>query len=152
MPYLFPIVIWPLFKHAFQESKDGEDRVTLFTSIALESVFCGFYRTIFKGIETNYKHNDWLTTRRVILTTKNSEIEEINAVRRGYIPGEARKITGANNVEAKDKNAVRYAMEMLNTFSHGSAVLDHTLSLKKGFNMVILRNLDPKNEHLHRTR
>lgn len=38
-----------------------------------------------------------------------------------------------------------YPREMLNTFTHGSALPDYMINIKNGFILMLLRNLDPRN-------
>lgn len=59
--------------------------------------------------------------------------------------------TVADTVDNKDDNALRYAMEMQNTLSRGSALPGHILSFKKGYIVVLLLHFDPKNWPLNRT-
>lgn len=60
--------------------------------------------------------------------------------------------TSAGTVEIESKNELRSPMEMLYTRSHRSALSNLTLSLKKGFLVMLLRNLDPENGHVNETR
>lgn len=68
----------------------------------------------------------------------------MNAIVGAHIPGEMRHFKCADIVEIEDQNAPWYPMDMLNTPRYGSALPDHMCSLKKGFIVMILCNLDPK--------
>ncbi|CDF37017.1 ATP dependant DNA helicase [Chondrus crispus] len=52
----------------------------------------------------------------------------------------------------EDTNALIYPTEMLNTLTAGSALPDHKLKLKKGFIVMLLRNLDPATGHVNGAR
>lgn len=73
--------------------------------------------------------NEWLT-RGAILTTKNTELEEIRKIIGAYIQGRMRSHTNADTVDTENENALRDAME-LNNFSHRSALPDPVLSIKR---------------------
>lgn len=62
-----------------------------------------------------------------------------------------RSFTSTKTVESENNNAPIYPIEMLNTLSHGSVLPGHMLSLKKGFILILLRNLDLKNGHVNET-
>lgn len=62
-----------------------------------------------------------------------------------------RKFKRADTVENENENALTYLMEMLITLSHGSAFPGHMLSLKKGFIVMLLCNLDTKNGDVNGT-
>lgn len=83
---------------------------------------------------------------------KIAELEEISPIVEAYIPGEMRTFTSADTVENKNENALMYPMDMLNTLSHVSALPEDMLSLKRGFIEMLLRNLDPENGHVNKTR
>lgn len=92
-----------------------------------------------------------LLTRRTILPTKNGSLEETIKMAGAHIPGRMKTHTIANSVDNENENVFRYSMEILNTLTHGSALPDHRLSLKKGIIVMLLRSLDAKNGHVRRT-
>lgn len=98
-------------------SCDKEERIALPPSITLDSDVRRLCRAIFTSIETSYMLNDWLSGR-ASLTMKNAELENINAIMRANIPGELKRFTSVDTVEDKNKNALKYMIEMLNTPSH----------------------------------
>lgn len=81
----------------------------------------------------------------------NAELEEVNTIFGAHIPGEMRTFTYADTLETEDENAVRYSMEMLNALSKWLAVPYYMLSLEKGFAVMLLNNIDPKNGHVNPT-
>ena len=68
------------------------------------------------------------------------------------IPGPYRTYLSADKVQNEDTNAVMYPTEMLNTLKARSALPDHKLKLKKGFIVMLLRNLDPTSGHVNGAR
>ena len=89
---------------------------------------------------------------RVILTTKNRPLEQVNEVGGNMIPGPYRTYLSADKVENEDTNALIYPTELLNTLTARSALPDHNLELKKGFIVMLLRNLDPTAGHVNGAR
>ncbi|CDF36122.1 unnamed protein product [Chondrus crispus] len=131
----------------------GEQRpewISLPQSVAFEHTIRSLCLKVFQGIGDNHADPAWLT-KRVILTTKNRPLEEVNEVIGNMIPGSYRTYLSADKVENEDTNALIYPTEMLNTLTAGSALPDHKLKLKKGFIVMLLRNLDPATGHVHGT-
>ncbi|CDF39624.1 Helicase-like protein [Chondrus crispus] len=129
----------------------GEQRpewISLPQSVAFEHTIRNLCLKVFQGIRDNHADPAWLT-KRVILTTKNRPLEEVNEVIGNMIPGSYRTYLSADKVENEDTNALIYPTEMLNTLTAGSALPDHKLKLKKGFIVMLLRNLDPATGHVN---
>ncbi|CDF32173.1 unnamed protein product [Chondrus crispus] len=132
----------------------GEQRpewISLPQSVAFEHTIRSLCLNVFQGIRDNHADPAWLT-KRVILTTKNRPLEEVNEVIGNMIPGSYRTYLSADKVENEDTNALIYPTEMLNTLTAGSALPDHKLKLKKGFIVMLLRNLDPATGHVNGAR
>ncbi|CDF33021.1 unnamed protein product [Chondrus crispus] len=132
----------------------GEQRpewISLPQSVAFEHTIRSLCLKVFQGIRDNHADPAWLT-KRVILTTKNRPLEEVNEVIGNMIPGSYRTYLSADKVENEDTNALIYPTEMLNTLTAGSALPDHKLKLKKGFIVMLLRNLDPATGHVNGAR
>lgn len=55
-------------------------------------------------------------------------------------------------MEDEDLNALRYPVELLNTVPGNASLQDHVLKFKKGFPVILLRNLDVNNWHVNGTR
>lgn len=66
--------------------------------------------------------------------------------------GRLETFTSAYTLEKEDKNWHKYAIEMPNTLSHGSALSDHLLSLRNGLIYMALRHLHCKNGDMTWTR
>ncbi|CDF33589.1 Putativ ATP dependant DNA helicase [Chondrus crispus] len=132
----------------------GEQRpewISLPQSVAFEHTIRNLCLKVFQGIRDIHADPAWLT-KRVILTTKNRPLEEVNEVIGNMIPGSYRTYLSADKVENEDTNALIYPTEMLNTLTAGSALPDHKLKLKKGFIVMLLRNLDPATGHVNGAR
>ncbi|CDF36294.1 unnamed protein product [Chondrus crispus] len=132
----------------------GEQRpewISLPQSVEFEHTIRNLCLKVFQGIRDNHADPAWLT-KRVILTTKNRPLQEVNEVIGNMIPGSYRTYLSAEKVENEDTNALIYPTEMLNTLTAGSALPDHKLKLKKGFIVMLLRNLDPATGHVNGAR
>ncbi|CDF77379.1 unnamed protein product [Chondrus crispus] len=133
---------------------NGEQRpewISLPQSVAFEHTIRNLCLKVFQGIRDNHAHPACLT-KRDILTTKNRPLEEVKEVIGNMIPGPCRTYLSADEVENEDTNALIYPTEMLNTLTAGSALPDHKLKLKKGFIVMLLRNLDPATGHVNGAR
>ncbi|CDF37706.1 ATP dependant DNA helicase PIF1 [Chondrus crispus] len=120
-------------------------------SVAFEHTIRNLCLKVFHGIRDNHVDPTWLTNR-VILTTKNRPLEQVNEVIRNMMQGPYRTYLSADKVESEDTNALIYPTEMLNTLTAGSDLPDHKLKLKKGFIVMLLRNLDPTSGYVNGAR
>ncbi|CDF40520.1 ATP dependant DNA helicase [Chondrus crispus] len=84
--------------------------------------------------------------------SKNSALPEINEIVGDMILGAYCTFLSADKVENEDRNALRYPVELLNTPTAGSSLPDHQLKLKKGFVVMLLRNLNPNDGHVNGAR
>lgn len=73
-------------------------------------------------------------------------LEQVKEVVGNMIPKPYCTYLSAEKVEDEDNNVLLYPSEMLNTLAAGSALSDHKLKLKKGFIVMIIRNLDPNKD------
>ena len=106
---------------------------------------------VFNGITEKYHDSEWIASR-AILTVKNARLPEINAVVGNMIPGEFTPFRSADSVENAEENALRYPVELLNSLSGKGSLPDHVITLKKGFPVMLLRNIDPSNGHCNGSR
>ncbi|CDF39898.1 ATP dependant DNA helicase PIF1 [Chondrus crispus] len=125
--------------------------ISLPQSVAFEHTIRNLCLKVFHGIRDNHADPTWLT-KRVILTTKNRPLEQVNEVIGNMMPGPYRTYLSADKVESEDTNALIYPTEMFNTLTAGSDLPDHKLKLKKGFIAMLLRNLDPTSGHVNGAR
>ena len=126
-------------------------RILLPDSIHTLSTIRSLVHRVFANMAENYKDEDWLMGR-AILTTKNVFLEEINTLAGALIPGTVRQYKSADQVENENENQLRYPVEMLNTLTAGSALPDHKLLLKRGYPVMLLRNIDTENGHCNGAR
>ena len=111
---------------------------------------------VFEGIETKYEDVDWLASN-AILTVMNANLSRINEHVGNKIPGPYRRYLSADSVKCENPNdqaekELCYPQELLNRLSAGSAMPDHILLLKKGFIVMLLRNICPEEGHSNGTR
>lgn len=91
-------------------------------------------------------------SKYAVLKTKNTELNEINAILEAYISIEMRISKKADTMEIENQNALRYPVEMLSAFNNRSAVQDNILNLKIEFILMLLGNVDLKNDQCERNR
>ncbi len=112
--------------------------------------------SLFQDIEQHWSDIDWLASRAV-LVTKNVKLEEVNEMVGSRIPGELKTFKSADSVQNRDRQAqisdeLRYPQELLNQIDAGSSMPDHKLTLKKGYIVMLLRNLRPNKGHVNGAR
>lgn len=95
-------------------------------------------------IKTNYMLDDWIK-RCANFRIMSVELEDINPVFVEYIFGEVKTNTATDTTDHESNIIFRHSLDKLDTFSSGSVLPNHMLSLKKGPIVILLRNLDPKN-------
>jgi hypothetical protein len=78
---------------------------------------------------------------RAILTPKNRDVQMLNDIIIDQFPGEEHNLLSFDEVEGDTHNL--YQQEYLNTIATGS-LPPHTLKIKKGAPLMLLRNIDPK--------
>ncbi len=89
--------------------------------------------------------------------TKNVKLEEINEIVGSRITGELKTFKSADSIQNHDRQAqisdkLRYPQELLNQIDAGSSMPDHKLVLKKGYIVMLLRNLRPNKGHMNGAR
>ena len=95
---------------------------------------------VFPNIEAKYTDIEWIS-ERAILTPHNQSVNEINNSLLDRMPGEKTTFHSIDTTESDDE-AVLYPTEFLNSLNP-SGIPYHTLSLKIGSPIIILRNLNP---------
>ena len=111
---------------------------------------------VFEGIETKYDDTEWLASNAV-LTVKNMLIPRINEHVGNKIPGPYHRYNSADSIRCDNpdeqaEKELNYPQELLNRLSAGSSMPDHLLLLKKGFIVMLLRNICPVEGHANGTR
>ena len=74
-----------------------------------------------------------------------------------WFPGTYSRYNGADSlscdsVEAQNSAELRYPQELLNSIGARASLPDHEIALKKGFIVVLLRNIKPSSGHVNGTR
>ena len=129
------------------DSDLGDDYIKLPDDIVFDkTTFNELISEIFKDINTKYQTNDYndYIKDRVILSTKNNDVEEINQQVLEIIPDQSKyEYFSADSVQAKDEvDSSLYPLEFLNTLTP-SGMPPHKLVLKKDVLVILLRNLNP---------
>jgi hypothetical protein len=96
--------------------------------------------SIYPNIEENYKDSDWLS-ERAILAPRNVEVNALNQSLLEKIPGNKKTYKSFDKVMI-DTDASKYPIEFLNSLDP-PGVPQHTLDLKVGCVVMLLRNLNP---------
>ena len=100
-----------------------------------------FCRMIFPNVSINISNPEWLQGRSIIAPT-NKEVDAINDIMEGWVPGTAIKLTSADTLEDY-RDIMRFNMEYINTLCP-NGFPRHLISLKPGMVIMLLRNISPK--------
>ena len=96
--------------------------------------------SIYPNIEENYKDSEWLS-ERAILVPRNVEVIELNQNLLEKLPGDPKTYKSFDKVMI-DTDASKYPIEFLNSLDP-PGVPQHTLNLKVGCVVMLIRNLNP---------
>ena len=99
-----------------------------------------FVDVIFPDIATNIGDPRWLEGRCILAAT-NKEVDMINELVVGRLPGTTDKMYSADTLD-NNGDLLRITEEYLNTL-HPNGFPEHVLRLKPGMPLMLLRNLDP---------
>ena len=99
---------------------------------------------------------DWLTSRAILFPT-NSLLASLSGEVAKRFPGTFSLYRSADSVsckslEAQSKAELRYPQELLNSIEGSASFSDHEIKLKKGFIVMLLRNIKPYLGHVNGTR
>ena len=135
---------------------DSEVMIELPSSVNMEQDAASLALSVFEGIEDNYADAEWVTSR-AILATKNARLDLLNGIIGSKIPGNYKTLISADsatsdNTEIQAGMELQYTQELLNSLTAGSSMPDHCIRLKKGFIVMLLRNLRPAQGHVNGTR
>ena len=100
-----------------------------------------FCRMIFPNVSINISNPEWLQGRSIIAPT-NKEVDAINDIMEGWVPGTAKKLTSADTLEDY-RDIMRFNTEYVNTLCP-NGFPRHQISLKPGMVIMLLRNISPK--------
>ena len=100
-----------------------------------------FCQKIFPEIQANYNQPGWFEGRAILAPT-NKEVDSINELMQGCLPGNGTKLSSADTLE-NPTDAFRFNMEYLNTLQP-NGFPHHILDLKPGMPLMLLRNINPR--------
>jgi ATP-dependent DNA helicase PIF1 len=121
--------------------KDGIPFTVPSDLLPRDQTLAGLVSQIFPNLQDNFHDQDYIKDR-IILTCKNKDVDDINALIADQIQGsELFEYKSADTIEdAEGTSASLYPMEFLNTLTP-NGLPGHVLRLKKGLPIVLLRNL-----------
>lgn len=104
----------------------------------------------------NYSQVEWLKFR-AILSAWNFACKDLNREISKLFSGTTRLLTSADSVVAEDPDQqnslnLQYPVELLNSMEGDSSLPDHEIELKKGFLVMLLRNICPDRGHVNGAR
>ena len=100
-----------------------------------------FCKLVFPNLATNINKPGWLEGKS-ILTPTNNEVSTINEMMQKWVPGDAIKLLSADTLE-NPNDAFRFNAEYLNTLKP-NGFPEHSLTLKAGMPIMLLRNVNPR--------
>ena len=111
---------------------------------------------IFNDVSERYLDVEWLPSRAILVTT-NSRMKTTNYKIIGRFPGRSQTFLSADSVvcdNPDDQKAMelKYPTELLNSIETGSSQPEHEIKLKKGFVVMLLRNIRQNCGHVNGTR
>lgn len=124
----------PHFENKIEIDRDLGERVG-----SIEDLISKVYPNI---VEIENKDYQWMC-QRAILAARNSSVNETNDLILSKLPGEKVTYTSIDNVMDQE-DAVHYPQEFLNSLNP-SGLPPHSLNLKLGAPIILLRNLKPPN-------
>jgi ATP-dependent exoDNAse (exonuclease V) alpha subunit len=100
--------------------------------------------TIYPGIHDPQLHSDQFFAERTILSSRNDDVDDLNAYILAKFPGQQRVFNSADSIPNThhDEGELMYPVEYLNSINCSGFPLAH-LALKVGCPIMVLRNLDP---------
>ena len=106
-----------------------------------ESSMKEFCQSVFPDIVDNFEDLTWLEGRAILAPT-NKEVETINNMICSWLPGNVEKFRSADTLDHSD-DLINFSIEYLNSLTP-NGIPGHTLSLKHGMPLMLMRNINPK--------
>ena len=100
-----------------------------------------FCHQIFPDISRNISVSGWLKGRTILAVT-NKEVASLNTMLNDMLPGTGTILSSSDTLE-NNEDLLRFNQEYLNTLTP-NGFPPHTLSLKPGMPLMLLRNLNPR--------
>ena len=102
---------------------------------------------VFPSITTRFNDASWVG-KRAILSPSNMEVAEVNSAVLQRLPGDEVLL---KSIDTTEEGGADYPPEFLNTCEL-SGMPPHSLSLKPGFLVILLRNIDQRAGHCNGTK
>ena len=96
--------------------------------------------SVYPNLQENYANGDWIG-ERAVLAPRNDRVNDLNMILLDRIPNQAVCYRSIDTV-VNETDVLNYTTEFLNSIEM-SGVPQHTLSLKIGAPIILLRNLNP---------
>ena len=103
--------------------------------------------SIFPSIDVQFNDASWVG-KRAILSPSNKEVQEVNTAVPNRLPGEEVVL---KSIDTTEEGAADYPPEFLNTIEL-SGMPPHSLTLKPGCLVMLLRNIDQAGGHCSGTK
>ena len=101
----------------------------------------GFIQKVFPDLEINVQDKNWLEGRAILCAT-NSEVRMINEMMSSMLPGNRMTYNSADELQNND-DLLRFNVEYLHSLTP-NGFPPHSLSLKPGMPLMLLRNINPR--------
>ena len=108
---------------------------------AEEKAMKGFIQKVFPDLEINVQDKNWLEGRAILCAT-NSEVRMINEMMSSMLPGNRMTYNSADELQNND-DLLRFNVEYLHSLTP-NGFPPHSLSLKPGMPLMLLRNINPR--------
>ena len=100
-----------------------------------------FCNKMFPNLSDNIGDPNWIEGRAILAPT-NKEVQMLNNILSGKLPGSLEVLRSADQMESAE-DGISFNVEYLNTLTP-SGCPPHTLNLKPGMPLMLLRNLNPR--------
>ena len=120
----------------------GGDMIDIPSDMHLDGTLCDLIDFVFPSLQTNYRNRSWLSERAVLCPT-NEQANEVNNLVADQFPGDIRIFKSTDTTSDRNPD---FSPEFLNTLDL-PGMAPHTLKLKKGMLVMLIRNLNPAEGH-----
>ncbi len=153
------VLEYPQFPQKVREWKlerTIDSLIDLSPAVSIVDSATDLVESVFKRLDNNYDDVQWIPSR-AILTPKNRRPKSLNNQVAEVFPGAFSYYKSGDSVvrdslEAQNAAELRYPQELLNPIEVGASLPDHEIALKKGFIVMLLRNIKPSSGHVNGTR
>jgi hypothetical protein len=106
-----------------------------------ENTVASLIDSIYPGIYDPAQHSDQYFSERVILASKNDDVDDLNHHLLSKFPGQEQVFHSADSIQNDENGELLYPPEYLNSINCSGLPLAH-LALKVGAPVMVLRNLN----------